>query len=315
MADTSQVGSGIGSALGFFLGIREGDRRRKKSKELKARLTEKELQEKERKEARKARLKLLLEGVLVPEQQQGVLSEFGIPSTAKQNILDTISREGFANSDEARIFREEQERKAELDSLRRFGITGAAAVRAGGTGAADIPGLSQTPESIANVGLTEAKTKTQETLQSFNLARTIAQKALTGARNRNNSIKGTGSNKISALKSVQGALLREIQILDKAVKDDLSGILGVADPEIEQMKQRRAELTNELVEVRKELRKIGGVKETDKPNNGSKVNRLTTLKTMRRKNLINDTSFSNQVKELFSRNKITPDEALEALTK
>jgi len=269
MADAAQTGQGIGSLLGLFLGIREGDKRAKKARERKTRLTEKELEQKRNDDARKARLKLLLQGGLAPEQEQSVLSsDFGIASTTKQNIFDTIQREGFApGSDEAKIFREEQDKEGLLESLRRFGIKGQSAIRGGATGAVDIPGIGRTPTDIAKEQEILQRAKTQESVQAVNRQREESFKALTVKRKRVETATASGkkSEKRLALNNLQGAILREIQLLDKTIDDDIPGLLGVDNPEIQQTKQRRGELTEELLEIRKELRGIGGIREAKKP--------------------------------------------------
>lgn len=270
MASPAQVGRGVGSALGLFLGLREGDRRRKKQLKAKADLDEEALQRAIDKELRDARLKIFLGGDLAPEQERGFLTTQGFEPTAEQEFFKT-PEPGSPG------FEKEMARRRDVSQLKAFDITGQAAVKAGSTGATQlIRGLERTPGDIADVGLTKARTKTQESIQDVNEARVKSFNALELKRKRVESARGSGkkSEQMSALRTLQSGFVTRIKSLDRIIEFDPFD----AEEGTNTARQERAGLLEELLGVTKELRTIGGVKETKIPKriNQSDITKMST---------------------------------------
>jgi len=321
MASTAQVGRGIGSALGLFLGIREGDRRRKKRLKAKADLDEEALQRAREKQLAADRLKIFLESEdLAPEQRQQFLETKGFDPTVGQKLsrealglgLTTLGPEEQQIAGE---FQTEQNRKAaQIRRRQQLGLTKQPLSGLIAGGSVEEPGFVRAPGDIAKQGLTEAQTKTQETIQDVNEARVKSFNALELKRKRVESARGSGkkSEQMSALRTLQSGFVTRIKSLDRIIEFDPFD----AEEGTNTARQERAGLLEQLLGVTKELQKIGGVKEGEsaKISRGT-ADRLTTLKTMRRKKLINDENFKLQIKQLFDEKKISPEQALEALTK
>lgn len=248
MADTAQVGSGIGSALGLFLGIREGDRRRKKRLKAKADLDEKEFQRLREAELQKFRQEAFLEKRLDRSQESKVLGEAGI-------IPTELSPE-----------EEEIDKKRRVLS-RTFGLTGSSAGEALEKGVIREPGARRAPSDIAGQFKTEAGT---EKLQAE--TRLVKKKILTeqqraeafkqlAAKRKRVEEAGTKSEQMSALRTLQSGFVTRIKSLDRIIEFDPFD----AEEGTNTARQERAGLLEELLGVTKELRTIGGVKETKIP--------------------------------------------------
>ena len=300
MASTAQVGQGVGSLLGLFLGHKAGSSQRKKRLKAKADLDEKQLAELRRQEALKFRQKAFIEKRLDRSQESEVLRASGITPTE-------LSPEEQGIDTQRRVL------------SRTFGLTGSAAGEAFEKGVITEPGTQRAPLNIAQqfkteagTGKLEAETRLVEKKILTEQQRAESFKQLAGKRKRVESAKSSGkkSEQMSALRTLQSGLLTQIKSLDRAIEEDPLE-LGM-----ETERQDRADLLTELLGVTKELRVIGGVKEGEVPKvAGGTANRLTTLRTMRRKKLINDENFKLQIKQLFDEKKISPEQALEALTK
>jgi len=321
MASTAQVGRGIGSVLGLAFGFREGDRRRKKRLKAKADLDEEALQRARDKEARAAQLAIFLKGDrLAPEQEQKFLTSQGFEPTVGQKLSREALGLGLTPLDPeeqqtAGEFQAEQNRKAaEIRRRQQLGLTRQPLAGLIEKGSVKESGFERGPGDIAGQRETEAKTELLEQKLVTEIQRGEAQKQLAAKRKRVESAIASGkkSEQMSALRTLQSGFVTRIKSLDRIIEFDPFD----AEEGTNTARQERASLLEELLGVTKELQKIGRVKEGEsaKVSRGT-ADRLTTLKTMRRKKLINDENFKLQIKQLFDEKKISPEQALEALTK
>ena len=252
MASTAQVGRGIGSALGLFFGIREGDKRRKRAVKAKADLDEKKLQEARDKQLRAARLKIFLEGDLEPEQRETFLSKKGFVPITGEDREERL--------EEAAVIRRRQQ----------LGLTKQPLANLIEGGSVEEPGFVRGPGDIATQAKTEAgteklqaETRLVEKKILTEQQRAESQKQLAARRKRVES--ATASRKVSekrlALNTLQSGLVTRIKSLDRIIEEDPLVVFAGT----ETAKKDRADLIEELLGVTKELRAIGGVKETKKP--------------------------------------------------
>jgi hypothetical protein len=281
----AQIGHALGGPLGLFLGLRERDRRTKKRLKAKADLDEKQLQKLREDQLRKARTGLLGKGIFDPEQKQRVLSEIGVAPTTEQNLFRDINREGFVG-DEEKIFKEEMDRRKQLELLERFGFTKDVLRKGIETGSVNLPEIGQRTEgNIADVAkiedqrkeiqadikLTKAKTVTEGVepdLKRAEIALKNAQAAKATADATEAVQKDKGDKKSVEIKNLDklvSTLNTELKDITNAKGDP---ILGGDDTAEQKFSQRVTELrkriqkTNEILSIAKGLRRPKDIQET-----------------------------------------------------
>jgi len=261
---------------------------KKKERERQAKQKIEELRRKENEQTKKARQQFLIKNFdNLPQQfQDSALSEFGIqppfqtePELQRLDQANLLPQEREIALQELR--KQEQEKQFQ-ERLRALGLTKQSLANLVSKGSAQIPGLQQSPESVAKTRaaqeaintqksrtLTEKeKALTQKSLQEFNKARANSQRQLANVRRKQT--KGNGTQQRQALNDAQRSLTTELKLLDDLFINDPEAIGGE-----EVYNQRRLEISNALLDVRKQLNEIGGVKESP---DVKKINRLLQLR-------------------------------------